>query len=175
ARRGRTGAAPCRGTGRRAGPWSWGPSPGRSGESAGSRASRRRLLRNWCAGLPRSRLFRGPADGRIRRVLCIVAHPDDIDFYCAGTVALMVGQGAQAEFVLATSGDKGTRDAALSGSELAARREGEQLASARRLGAARVEFLRYRDAELVESLELRAELVREIRRSRPDVLFTFDP
>jgi LmbE family N-acetylglucosaminyl deacetylase len=125
--------------------------------------------------LPRSRLFSGPADRRIRRALCIVAHPDDIDFFCAGTVAMMAGRGVEADFVLATSGDKGTRDRALSGEELAARRESEQLASAARLGAARVEFLRYRDAELVESLELRAALVREIRRTRPDVLLTFDP
>jgi LmbE family N-acetylglucosaminyl deacetylase len=125
--------------------------------------------------LPRSRLFSGPADRRIRRALCIVAHPDDIDFFCAGTVALMTSRGVHADFVLATSGDKGTRDPTLSGEELAARRESEQLASAARLGAAEVEFLRYRDAELVENLELRAALVRVIRRSRPDVIFTFDP
>lgn len=88
---------------------------------------------------------------------------------------MMTRRGAQAHFVLATSGDKGTREPGLTGEELAARREAEQLASAARLGAGRVEFLRYRDAELVESLELRGELVREIRRSRPDVLLTFDP
>src|SRR5207253_6898414 len=107
--------------------------------------------------------------------LCIVAHPDDIDFFCAGTVALMASRGVQVDFVLATSGDKGTRERAVSCDDLAARREAEQLASAARLGAARVEFLRHRDAELVESLELRAALVREIRRTRPDVLFSFDP
>ena len=56
-----------------------------------------------------------------------MAHPDDIDFYCAGTVALMTARGVQADFVLATSGDKGTRDPALSGDELAGRREAEQL------------------------------------------------
>jgi LmbE family N-acetylglucosaminyl deacetylase len=125
--------------------------------------------------LPRTRLFSGPADRRIKRVLCAVAHPDDIDFFCAGTVALLTRRGVQADFVLATSGDKGSRDTRVAGPELAGRRESEQLASAARLGAGRVEFLRFRDAELVESLELRAALVREIRRVRPDVLFTFDP
>ena len=104
-----------------------------------------------------------------------MAHPDDIDFFCAGTVAMMTRRGVQADFVLATSGDKGTREPGLTGEELAGRREAEQLASAARLGAGRVEFLRYRDAELVESLDLREALVREIRRTRPDVLFTFDP
>jgi LmbE family N-acetylglucosaminyl deacetylase len=125
--------------------------------------------------LARRRLFSGPADRRIRAVLCVVAHPDDIDFFCAGTVILMASRGVSVDFVLATSGDKGTREAGISGAELAARREREQLASARLLGAGRVEFLGRRDAELVESLELRGELVREIRRSRPDVILTFDP
>lgn len=77
--------------------------------------------------------------------------------------------------MLATSGDKGTAEPDLAGDELAARREREQLASAERLGAGRVAFLRHRDAELTESLELRGELVREIRASRPDLLLTFDP
>jgi LmbE family N-acetylglucosaminyl deacetylase len=108
-------------------------------------------------------------------VLCLVAHPDDIDFFCAGTVAMMARRGAAVDFVLATSGDKGTRDPQVGSAELASRREQEQIASARRLGASRVEFLRHPDAELVESLELRAAFVREIRRSRPDVLLTFDP
>jgi LmbE family N-acetylglucosaminyl deacetylase len=125
--------------------------------------------------LPRPRLFSGPADRRIRRALCIVAHPDDIDFFCAGTVVLMTQRGVMVDFVLASSGDKGTREPGLSGAQLAARREQEQLASARLLGAERVEFLGGRDAELLESLELRGALVREIRRSRPDLLLTFDP
>jgi LmbE family N-acetylglucosaminyl deacetylase len=119
--------------------------------------------------------FSGPADARIERALCIVAHPDDVDFFCAGTVLLMARRGVTVDLVLATSGDKGSRDGAASGAELAATREREQIASAELLGTGRVEFLRRRDAELVDSLELRGELVREIRRSRPDVLFTFDP
>ena len=123
---------------------------------------------------PRKR-FSGPSDARIRRALCIVAHPDDVDFFCAGTILLMARRGVAVDLVLATSGDKGSRDGAVSGADLAATREQEQIASARLLGAGRVEFLRRRDAELVDSLELRGELVREIRRSRPDVLFTFDP
>jgi LmbE family N-acetylglucosaminyl deacetylase len=125
--------------------------------------------------MTRRRLFGGAEDSRIRRVLCIAAHPDDIDFFAAGTVLLMVRRGVAADFVLATSGDKGTRDASLTGADVAAVREREQMAAAALLGAQRVEFLRHRDAELVESLDLRRELVREIRRSRPDVLLTFDP
>lgn len=121
------------------------------------------------------RLFSGPQDGRIGRVLCVVAHPDDVEFFCAGSVALMTARGALVDLVLATSGDKGTRDPELTGLELAARREREQRDAAELLGMREVRFLGHRDAELVDSLELRGELVREIRRSRPDLLLTFDP
>jgi LmbE family N-acetylglucosaminyl deacetylase len=123
----------------------------------------------------RAKLFSGPGDRRIKRALCIVAHPDDIEFFCAGSVLLMTRRGVAVDFVLATSGDKGTADPSLDGSRLAAMREEEQKAAAARLGAERVEFLRHLDAELTESLELRGEFVREIRRSRPDLLLTFDP
>lgn len=125
--------------------------------------------------MPRSRLFNGPDDRRIKRALCIVAHPDDIEFYCAGTVLMMAAHGAMVDFVLATSGDKGTRDATKSREKVARLREREQEIAAELLGAQRVSFLRHPDAELVENLELREELVREIRLTRPDVLLTFDP
>jgi LmbE family N-acetylglucosaminyl deacetylase len=125
--------------------------------------------------MPRSRLFTGPDDRRIKRALCVVAHPDDIEFYCAGTVLMMAAHGAMVDFVLATSGDKGTRDAAKSREKVARLREREQEIAAELLGAQRVSFLRHPDAELVENLELREELVREIRLTKPDVLLTFDP
>lgn len=125
--------------------------------------------------MARAKPFAGPADRRIRRVLCIVAHPDDIEFYCAGSVLLMTDRGVEVHFTVATSGDKGSSDPSLDSAVLAAIREAEQEAAARTLGAAGVEFLRHRDAELVEGLELRAQLVGSIRRARPDLLLTFDP
>jgi LmbE family N-acetylglucosaminyl deacetylase len=125
--------------------------------------------------VPRKKLFSGPEDRRIRRALCIVAHPDDIEFYCGGTVLKMTRRGVLVDFVLATSGDKGSRNPNLPSDELARAREVEQEAAAYVLGVKRVAFLRHPDAELVESLELRRELVREIRATMPDVLLTFDP
>ncbi len=122
-----------------------------------------------------AKLFSGPLDRRIRRALCIVAHPDDIEFYCAGAVLLMTSRGVSVDVVLATSGDKGTRDATRSRAKVARTREREQELAAEVLGVKRVVFLRHPDAELVESLELREEIVRELRASRPDVLLTFDP
>jgi LmbE family N-acetylglucosaminyl deacetylase len=121
------------------------------------------------------KLFSGPEDRRIKRALCLVAHPDDIEFYCAGAVLLMARHGAVVDFVLATSGDKGTSDTTKSRAKVARIREREQELAAGVLGVKRVVFLRHPDAELVESLALREEFVREIRASRPDVLLTFDP
>jgi LmbE family N-acetylglucosaminyl deacetylase len=125
--------------------------------------------------VPTRKPFSGPDDRRIKRALCIVAHPDDIEFYCGGTVLKMTNRGVLVDFVLTTSGDKGSRDPNLPPGELAATREREQEASAYVLGVKRVAFLKHRDAELTESLELRREFVREIRASMPDVLLTFDP
>ena len=122
-----------------------------------------------------ARLFSGPDDKRIKRALCIVAHPDDIEFYCAGAVLMMTGRGVVVDFVLATSGDKGARDITKSRAKVAQIREREQELAADVLGVKRVAFLRHPDAELVESLELRKEFVAEIRTSKPDLLLTFDP
>ena len=122
-----------------------------------------------------AKLFTGPEDRRIKRALCIVAHPDDIEYYCAGAILLMIRHGVVVDFVLATSGDKGARDAGKSRAKVARIREREQELAADVMGVKRVAFLRHPDAELVESLELREEFVREIRTTKPDVLFTFDP
>jgi LmbE family N-acetylglucosaminyl deacetylase len=121
------------------------------------------------------KLFSGPGDRRIKRALCIVAHPDDIEFYCGGSVLQMTRGGVAVDFVLATSGDKGARDASKTRAKVARTREREQELAADVLGVKHVAFLRHPDAELVESLELREEFVREIRASKPDVLLTFDP
>ena len=125
--------------------------------------------------MPVKKPFSGPDDRRIRRALCVVAHPDDIEFYCGGTVLKMTRRGVLVDFVLATSGDKGSRDPNLPRDELARKRELEQEAAAFVLGVKRVAFLRRPDAELTENLDLRREFVREIRSTMPDVLLTFDP
>jgi LmbE family N-acetylglucosaminyl deacetylase len=125
--------------------------------------------------LAAKKLFSGPDDRRIKRALCIVAHPDDIEYYCGGSVLKMTRHGVRVDFVLTTSGDKGTRNPIIESEELGSMREREQEAAAYVLGVKRVQFLRHGDAELVESLALREEFVRAIRASQPDVLLTFDP
>src|SRR5450759_2579253 len=95
------------------------------------------------------KLFSGPEDRRITRALCVVAHPDDIEFYCAGAVLLMTRHGAAVDFVLATSGDKGARDEGKSRAKVARIREREQEMAADVLGVKHVVFLRHPDACLL--------------------------
>ncbi|MDW8059636.1 MAG: PIG-L deacetylase family protein [Thermomicrobium sp.] len=112
---------------------------------------------------------------RPQRVLVVMAHPDDAEFICAGTVARWASEGSEIVYVLVTSGDKGSNDPTMTPERLAELREAEQLEAARILGVAHVEFLRYRDAEVVADRRLRRELVRAIRRFKPDAVICQDP
>ncbi len=109
------------------------------------------------------------------RVLVIVAHPDDPEFSCGGTVAKWVRQGVEVMYLICTNGDKGTADPALTSDKLAEIRAQEQRGAAERLGVQEVIFLGYPDAELVANLELRRKLVRYIRQFRPHTVITSDP
>ncbi len=109
------------------------------------------------------------------RVLIIAAHPDDIEFTCAATVAKWTDGGSQAYLVLATSGDKGTKDRSLSPHRLAEIREAESLASAEVLDISDVIFLRKLDGEVEADLAFRNQLSALIRSFAPDVLLTHDP
>ena len=111
----------------------------------------------------------------ISRVLVIVAHPDDIESWCAGTVCRFTNVGRDVAYVLCTSGDKGTSDPTQTPEQVAARREAEQEAAARILGVESVTFLQWPDSEVEPTLVLRRELVRQIRLHRPDLVITHDP
>jgi LmbE family N-acetylglucosaminyl deacetylase len=108
-------------------------------------------------------------------VLVMMAHPDDPEFFCGGTVARWAREGRDICYVLATSGDKGSDDATVPTAELMARRESEQQAAADVLGVKDIIFMRRRDGELEPDLALRRELVRAIRMCRPEVVVTTDP
>lgn len=110
----------------------------------------------------------------IKRVLVIMAHPDDAEFTCAGTVAKWIGAGRVVHYVVCTSGDKGTKDHNMTPYQLAAIREEEQMAAARILGIESVTFLRHKDGELEVNKAFRAELAMLIRRHRPDIVVTHD-
>ena len=110
-----------------------------------------------------------------KRALVIVAHPDDAEFLCGGTVARWVSEGWQVAFVLVTSGDKGSHDEEITSEQLAAIREDEERAAARALGVNECVFLGYPDGFVEDTAELRGKIVREIRRFKPDVAITWDP
>jgi len=110
-----------------------------------------------------------------RRVAVFMAHPDDPDFSCAGTCARWAADGHHITYVIITNGDKGSDDRELPGAQLAKIRETEQRAAADILGVKDVVFMRQPDGMLVPNLELRREIVRMIRRLKPDILICQDP
>lgn len=110
-----------------------------------------------------------------KRALVIVAHPDDAEFLCAGSVARWVSEGWDVGYVLVTSGDKGSSDEEMTSERLAVIREDEQRAAAKVLGVSTCVFLGHPDGFVEDTAELRGELVREIRRFKPDVVVTWDP
>ncbi len=107
--------------------------------------------------------------------MAIVAHPDDIEFSCVGTVARWVKAGARIAYVLCTSGDVGIDEPGMTKSRATEIRESESRAAAEVAGVREVIFLREPDGLLQATLELRKKLVREIRRFRPEVVITGDP
>ena len=110
-----------------------------------------------------------------RNALVIVAHPDDAEFLCGGTVARWCSEGWTVDYVLTTSGDMGSRDPEMTRERLLALREKEQSAAAKALGVRECVFLRYPDGYVEDTVELRGKLVREIRRLKPDLVVTWDP
>lgn len=107
--------------------------------------------------------------------MAIVAHPDDIEYTCAGTLARWAKSGARISYVLCTSGDVGIDEPGMSREQAAKIREAEQNNAARIVGACEVIFLREPDGLLQPTLELRKKLVREIRRFKPEVVICGDP
>ena len=109
------------------------------------------------------------------RVLVIVAHPDDIEFGAAGSIARWTDEGAQVTFCIVTDGAAGSNDPNITPEDLARIRREEQMAAAAVVGVHDVRFLGYRDGILQPTLELRRELTRLIREIRPQRVLCFDP
>jgi len=103
----------------------------------------------------------------IERILVVAAHPDDVDFGAAGSVAVWTGRGIQVAYCIVTDGDAGGSDRAIARPDMAVLRREEQRAAAAEVGVTEVKFLGYPDGRLVPGMELRRDLSREIRRFRP--------
>ena len=111
----------------------------------------------------------------IERVLVIVAHPDDIDFGTAGSVATWTRAGIEVTYLLVTSGEAGGSDREQPRAHMAEMREDEQQAAAKVVGVEDVRFLHYADGRIESTLELRRDLSRVMRQVRPQRVVTQSP
>lgn len=108
-------------------------------------------------------------------VLSFGAHPDDVDFGYAGSLAKWVKQGATAYVVICTLGNRGSRDHPVDQHKLVEERRQEQQQSSKIVGVKKVIFLDHEDGNLVIDLPFKEELVKIIRRYKPDKVLTHDP
>ncbi len=140
--------------------------PKRTKPSTGAKAATRKAT-------PALEVF--DRDESLNSALAIVAHPDDVDFGMAGTIATLTSQGVAVTYCLVTSGDAGGDDMVMAKEERAKIREDEQRAAAATVGVHDVIFLGYPDGLVEPTLALRRDLARVIRTVRPDVVLTQSP
>jgi LmbE family N-acetylglucosaminyl deacetylase len=110
----------------------------------------------------------------VERVLVVAAHPDDIDFGAAGTVAAWTAQGIAVSYCIVTFGDAGGFDDTPR-EQIPQLRESEQRAAAAEVGVSDLTFLGYPDGRVTASLELRRDIAREVRRVRPQRVLCLSP
>ena len=111
----------------------------------------------------------------IGRVLVVTAHPDDVDFGAAGTVAALTDVGVEVTYCLVTDGDAGGSDRTISRADMAALRRREQTDAAKVVGVERLVFLGLPDGRVVADLALREAVSRVIREVRPEVVICQSP
>jgi LmbE family N-acetylglucosaminyl deacetylase len=114
-------------------------------------------------------------DDEVARVLVVMAHPDDVDFGSAATVAHWTGRGIEVTYLVVTDGDAGGYDDGVTRTEMAALRRDEQRAAAKAVGVEDVRFLGYSDGRVEATLDLRRDIARVIRQVRPDRVLTQSP
>ncbi|MGA8924006.1 MAG: PIG-L deacetylase family protein [Candidatus Dormiibacterota bacterium] len=124
---------------------------------------------------PRNRSRSNSQTPKFDRVLVVSAHPDDPDFGAGGSIARLADNGARVTYVIVTDGSQGGEDPNQKDADLKSIREKEQRAAARVLGVKKVEFLGYKDGHLSPDLKLRHDIVRMIRKHKPQLVITHTP
>jgi LmbE family N-acetylglucosaminyl deacetylase len=114
-------------------------------------------------------------DAEISRILVITAHPDDVDFGAAGTIARWTDAGIDVSYCIVTDGDAGGSDQSISRAEMAALRRTEQTAAAKQVGVHDIHFLGYPDGRVEPTIGLRRDLARVIRLLRPERVLCQSP
>jgi LmbE family N-acetylglucosaminyl deacetylase len=115
-----------------------------------------------------------PDDG-VQRVLVVTAHPDDVDFGSAGTVAAFTGAGVEVTYCIVTNGEAGGSDRAMTRTDMAALRQDEQRAAAAVVGVSELRFLGHPDGMVESTPGLRRDISRVIREVRPERVVTQSP
>jgi len=110
-----------------------------------------------------------------QKILVILAHPDDPEFFCGATLARWARAGHEINYFILTCGDKGFAETNVNADYICGIRRAEQKAAAAVIGVKSVRFLDLEDGFVVPSIDLRREIVRAIRQSTPDILVTCDP
>ncbi len=113
-----------------------------------------------------------------QKILVILAHPDDPEFFCGATLARWARAGHEITYHLLTCGDKGFNPAThpeMTPEKLCGIRHSEQQNAAEVIGARAVHFMDRADGYLIPDISLRREVVRIIREHKPDILVTCDP
>jgi len=114
-------------------------------------------------------------DSEIERVLVVTAHPDDLDFGAAGTIAQWTAKGIEVSYCICTNGDQGGEDPDVPREDMPKIRQKEQRNAGKILGVTNIEFLNHRDGWLVPTIDLRKQIVREIRKSKPQRMLIQSP
>ena len=110
-----------------------------------------------------------------KKFLAISAHPDDLEFTCAGTTAALVQKGNEVNYLIISDGSKGGHKVKLSSKKLAKIRQTEQKRAANVLGVKNVFFLGLKDGEIENTQSLRKKIVQIIRKVKPEIILSFDP
>lgn len=108
-------------------------------------------------------------DDDLRRVLCVVAHPDDMEYGASAAVATWTARGIEVAYLLVTGGEAGMQ---IPPEEARRIRAGEQRRACSAVGVDDLTILAHPDGMLVYGLDLRRDIAREIRRFRPDAVLT---
>lgn len=117
----------------------------------------------------------GPGIEDISRILVVTAHPDDVDFGAAGSVAVWTGAGLEVAYCIVTDGEAGGSDRTMSRADMAAIRREEQRDAAKAVGVSDVTYLGFADGRLAADLDVRRAITAVIRTFRPDRVVAQSP
>jgi len=113
----------------------------------------------------------------IKRILIVLAHPDDMEIVCGGTIARLTSQNKQVRLVVTTNGSKGTKEKNISEEDFSSQRISEQLSAGKILGISREQNfnLNIPDGELENNVDNIEKIVLHLREFQPEIVITHNP